>query len=123
VIASDPSDECFSFSYYDFYRPSPAICSEFEVEMIEVPIGLTDYKIPVLPCVSLLLLIRGVSVTYSYSTASGMKGPISLSYGSVICNDANQSIVITTGLESDEGATGAIIFRAHVNMGAIKTTT
>jgi mannose-6-phosphate isomerase len=107
------------------YRPSPTICTEFEVEVTNLPAHAMSssegYTLRPLPCASLLLVLRGshcMMKTGSDATAKPVPE------GSVIFQAAGESITLLKEQRPNGNGNGnglgdvVIVYRAHINMGS-----
>jgi hypothetical protein len=101
-------------------RPDPSVCVEFELEVTTLANSEEgNYSFRALPCASLLLLLRGKSVSLrsSYGGNSAEEEyPSRIEEGSVLFLSAHQVLSISADVEPGEEV---IVFRAHVNLGSL----
>lgn len=102
------------------YRPPADCCAEFEVERIELPARTTGYH-PIRVDAGCILLLQSAGEDHS-AAATEVKltavregeqseTTLHLAVGAVVYTSAGQDVTISTG------ASGAVFYRAHVNLG------
>jgi mannose-6-phosphate isomerase len=92
------------------YRPPASLCAEFEVEVTTLPADSEPYQLSVLECASLVLVLKGVACTIT-NTSSDETNTCEVTAGSVLLIPAN------TAYRVSGGSDGAVLYRAHVNLG------
>lgn len=100
--------------YTSIYRPPKVMCAEFEVELIKLPSGLESYKLPSLPCASIVLIFKGSCLMKDLKDSNN-ESPTSVSEGDIYFVEATSNIIIS--ISSNEVNEFTIIFRSHVNLG------
>lgn len=108
--------------FYFATRPSPDICSEFEIEQAQISVSAGDEistHFRALPTASILLFIMSVPGNLLFhgaaDVANDLPPSVSVCEGSVVFLPANVSAKVAMA-ESAGGSTAHIVYRTHVNM-------
>ena len=118
LVEPFPLDE-----YTLVYRPPNTICSEFEVEIIKLPIGVDKYILPSINCASIVLVFKGSCLMNNLDNNK----EILVSEGNIYFIEALSNIIISTTSTTTTTTTTTttdvinneitIIYISHVNLG------